>query len=70
LISIGAYRKGSNPNVDMAVALLDDIHAFLRQGIHETAGMPETRAAMIKLVERSYLPLPKPAVAVGGAALG
>ena len=70
LISIGAYRKGSNANVDVAVAMLDDINGFLRQGIHEVCTMAESRASMIKLLERSLVPLPKAPVAMGGVAAG
>lgn len=35
LINIGAYVKGSNKNVDMAVQYIDTINAYLRQGIEE-----------------------------------
>lgn len=36
LIEIGAYKPGTNPTVDRAVALHDRINAFLRQGMNET----------------------------------
>ena len=64
LISIGAYQKGANPTVDTAVAMLDDINAFLRQGIHETSLIGDTRNAMLKLLEKSLIPPPKPAMAM------
>ena len=64
LLSIGAYQTGANPTVDTAVAMLDEINAFLRQGIHERALMGDTRNAMLKLLEKSLIPLPKPAVAM------
>lgn len=35
LINIGAYVKGSNPDVDLALALIKDLQAFLRQRIDE-----------------------------------
>ncbi|MCY6354003.1 flagellar protein export ATPase FliI [Clostridium sp. ZS2-4] len=35
LINIGAYVKGSNKKVDMAVQYIDTINAYLRQGIKE-----------------------------------
>ncbi len=35
LITIGAYAKGSDPKVDRAIEKIDEINAFLRQGIHE-----------------------------------
>jgi flagellum-specific ATP synthase len=35
LISVGAYRKGTNPTTDRAIALMDKINAFLRQSTDE-----------------------------------
>lgn len=35
LIDIGAYRKGSNPEIDSAIALHGSIDAFLKQGVNE-----------------------------------
>lgn len=42
LISIGAYKKGSDPRTDFALAKLDAVNAFLRQGTHEFAPLPST----------------------------
>jgi len=41
LIEIGAYRPGTNPTVDRAVALRDQIESFLRQGMNEVSGPGE-----------------------------
>jgi type III secretion system H+-transporting two-sector ATPase len=35
LISVGAYKKGSDPRTDYALSKLDAVNAFLRQGTHE-----------------------------------
>jgi flagellum-specific ATP synthase len=35
LINIGAYVKGSNPNIDYAISKIEKINAFFRQGIYE-----------------------------------
>jgi len=35
LINIGAYVKGSNPRIDRAIALIDDLRALLKQDIEE-----------------------------------
>jgi len=35
LINIGAYVKGSNPDIDLALSLIKDLQAFLRQKIDE-----------------------------------
>jgi len=42
LINIGAYEKGSNPEVDKAIEKIDQINAFLRQGIEEKANYKDT----------------------------
>jgi flagellar biosynthesis/type III secretory pathway ATPase len=42
LIAIGAYVKGSNPKVDQALARLDSVQAFLKQGRDEDAKWEET----------------------------
>ncbi len=35
LINIGAYVKGSNPNIDYALSKIDQVNEFLRQGVLE-----------------------------------
>ena len=35
LINIGAYQKGSNPQIDLAVQMIQPIEEFLRQGIYQ-----------------------------------
>jgi flagellum-specific ATP synthase len=35
LINIGAYVKGSNPQVDRAIEKIDAINSFLRQGVQD-----------------------------------
>ncbi len=46
LISIGAYKKGSDPRTDFALVKLDAVNAFLRQGTHEHAPLPSTIARL------------------------
>jgi len=53
LISVGAYRAGSNPLVDRAIQLQDDINRFLRQGMDEASSVPQARAALLALVTRA-----------------
>ena len=36
LINIGAYAKGTNPHIDLAVSLIDDFNIFLKQRTTET----------------------------------
>jgi flagellum-specific ATP synthase len=35
LIQLGAYAKGTNPQLDHAIALHDELDAFLIQGVDE-----------------------------------
>ncbi len=37
LISVGAYVKGSDPETDYAIDHIDDMRAFLRQNLTESA---------------------------------
>lgn len=41
LINIGAYKNGSNPNIDDAIARIDAVNAFLMQGVDEKFGFEE-----------------------------
>jgi flagellum-specific ATP synthase len=42
LINIGAYVRGANPRVDFAVAHIEAINAFLRQGMFEKSSYEQT----------------------------
>jgi flagellum-specific ATP synthase len=42
LISIGAYKKGSSPEIDQAIELLDSINALLRQRVEENFSLEQT----------------------------
>jgi flagellum-specific ATP synthase len=52
LINIGAYAQGSNPKLDQAVALKDEIDKLLRQDMDENAPMETTREWMLKIAAR------------------
>jgi flagellum-specific ATP synthase len=41
LIRLGAYRSGSSPEVDEAIALHEPLEGFLRQGKDERASLAE-----------------------------
>ncbi|ADN01860.1 FliI/YscN family ATPase [Spirochaeta thermophila] len=51
LINVGAYARGSNPEVDKAIEKLPDINAFLRQEIEERAPLAETIHRLFDLAE-------------------
>ena len=42
LISIGAYKKGSEPKTDYAIAKHDAVNSFLRQNVNENAPAAQT----------------------------
>ncbi|MDN4613417.1 FliI/YscN family ATPase [Leifsonia sp. F6_8S_P_1B] len=50
LLDVGAYKPGTNPKVDAAVAHEDAIDGFLRQGIGEPAPAAESWARLSALV--------------------
>ena len=49
LLSIGAYVKGESPSMDEAVARIDDVYTFLKQGIFDQVDKQETGARVIQL---------------------
>jgi len=49
LLSIGAYRKGANRDLDVAVAMKDQINALLQQKVDERLSFAETRQALTQL---------------------
>jgi flagellum-specific ATP synthase len=49
LISIGAYRRGSNKKVDAAIDMQDDLNKFLRQQIDERSSVEDARNVLMKL---------------------
>ena len=49
LINIGAYTKGSDPNIDKAIAYIDKINSYLMQKTSDSADFEVTRNELIKL---------------------
>ncbi len=50
LVSIGAYKPGSNPKLDFALGKLDAVNSFLTQGIDEAFTYEQTLAEMKKIL--------------------
>lgn len=49
LISIGAYTKGTDPRIDLAIAAEPAINAFLQQGMHSILPYDESLESMMQL---------------------
>ncbi len=49
LIRVGAYASGSNPQLDSAIAIEQEINRFLRQKPHEPADMESTARKLVEL---------------------
>lgn len=52
IVSIGGYVRGSNPDLDIAIALKKDLDAFLKQDIEEKPSIEETFLQLEKIVEK------------------
>ena len=52
LLSIGAYRHGTNRELDVAVAMKEEIHALLRQRVDEQANLSEVRTKVTELAQK------------------
>ena len=49
LIRIGAYNRGSDPQLDRAIAALPQLEIFLRQKPEEVSPMPNTLERLMAL---------------------
>ena len=50
LINIGAYAKGSNPHIDLAISKIDGFNAFLKQRTTEHADFDESLEHLMGLI--------------------
>lgn len=53
LIDVGAYKKGTNPKIDKAIELMDEINKFLRQGIRERMSFDDTIEYLLGLAKKA-----------------
>ncbi len=49
LINIGAYKGGSNPNIDYAIAKIDAVNEFLMQAVEDKYSFEEAVNMMEEL---------------------
>jgi FliI/YscN family ATPase len=61
LISIGAYRKGSHPLVDAAIAMKPEIDRFVRQAVEESVGLDAAQKELLQLAARCRQAVKAPA---------
>ena len=52
LISIGAYRRGSNKKVDAAIDMQDDLNKFLRQQVDQRSSVEDARRELLQLFQQ------------------
>lgn len=52
LIDVGAYKKGANKKVDIALSEIENINNFLKQGIEEKADFKTTINSLLEIYER------------------
>ena len=52
LLSIGAYRKGANREIDVAVAIRSEIDAMLTQSRGEVSSIEEVRTVLISIAQK------------------
>ncbi len=50
LVSIGAYQKGANPALDLAIALHEPLRQFLRQGVQEQSPRADSFARLKQIL--------------------
>lgn len=61
LINIGAYQKGSNAEIDMAIERFPEITAFLQQGIQEKFTMEDSVTQLQQIASKCLRKAPSPA---------
>ena len=52
LLSIGAYRQGANRELDVAVAMRDEIYTLFRQQVDQHSDFAEVRTAVVQLAQK------------------
>lgn len=56
LINIGAYKAGSNPNIDDAIAKMEAMNSFIKQEIHEAVTVEDSVGTLQKIFGAAAAP--------------
>ena len=51
LINIGAYADGTNPRIDNAIKMIDDLNGYLKQDVDEKVSLGESRDRLLELIQ-------------------
>jgi len=57
LINLGAYSKGSNPQIDLAIRMRERILAFVKQDRKDSTAAEESRAEMLRMAQAARVPV-------------
>lgn len=60
LIAIGAYQQGTDARTDAAIAMRDEIEAYLRQDVEQASSAADADAGLIALADRAEQLLASP----------
>lgn len=52
LIDVGAYSKGTDPKIDKAIELIDEINRFLRQEVNEKSSFEDTVSKLLDIANK------------------
>ncbi|MEX2357589.1 MAG: EscN/YscN/HrcN family type III secretion system ATPase, partial [Pirellulaceae bacterium] len=64
LINIGAYRQGSNPKIDLAIRMREEINQFLTQQVEESSSVEAAGKQLLEIAAKAATPvITRPAVA-------
>ena len=55
LINIGAYVKGSNPQIDHSLTKINDLREFLKQDMHERSTFAGAKEKLFSIIEKSLV---------------
>lgn len=69
LISIGAYRRGANPLVDLSIDMQNDFNQFLRQRVQDSASVESAKQGLAQLVQACHQRRQSAAAKPGGGVM-